>query len=172
MCNVVLFKFKRNCCLTGLLIAHSVELCNSLIVCGGNLSASNDRQYLDSTNYAMDKYKDCEWEINTDVGYIIIFKLEDIRVEKEFNCTHNYVELSQRISNEKTVLAKFCSGQAKNKIYRSYQRKMLLRFHFDNPGVNNKFKASFVQGLLEILLSYLIIIYYYFIFFLFFFRHL
>ena len=119
-----------------------------IIVCGGNLSASNDMQYIKSANYPLDYPHglDCVWEITASAGYYVILTFDEFHLEDHRQCNYDYVELYEVISNNKTTIAKICSRHGLHRSYNSSGSRMYVKFHSDSSNRYKGYKASYKQG--------------------------
>ena len=125
-----------------------------VIVCGGILNASNNIQYIKTTNDMTIPHQKCQWQINASLGQRILLKFEDFNLGSQLNCSYAYVELSEKISNKKIVIAKLCSTtQGLNKSFYSSGSTMDVSFYSQGLTADKGFKATFKQGVFYLLLS-------------------
>ena len=120
-----------------------------IIVCGGKLNATDKKQYMKSVNYPAENApsQDCQWEITVPHGNFIKFTFENLNL----NCTNDYIELSNLVSNKQKSIARLCSTQGLATSYHSSGTRMLVKFYTEGNQAYQGFKGSFIKGVLVLL---------------------
>lgn len=113
--------------------------------CGGIFEGLNGVLYSPNYPKVYNPNQICEWEMKTDVSHRILFRFMELDIENTENCTKDYVEILDPISNKS--LFKGCDQIPETNNFLSEYNKLLLVLKTGPGTIHAKgFKANYTTA--------------------------